>query len=122
MCARCQALKNETPFGAGWHDMTLAPRDGGTIEIESHAGAKPHRGLYRWSSERGWVDARDDRLSIAYGDYAWRAFSGDPKTYSDPYSGFDDFNFVVLGMRPMSKLAAAETRWRKENREAGESR
>lgn len=113
MCNKCQALKSAPPFGAGWHDMALAPLDGSIVEIESRAGAKPHRNLYRWAG--CWVSVKDPRMSIEYGAHAWRQFNGDPQTYTDPYAGFDDFDFVIRGKRPLLKLGAAELRYRLSN-------
>ena len=128
MCGKCQELKGAPIFGAGWHDMSSAPKDGSTIEIEMRWGAKPWRGLFRWNdtsvreidpSERipgedlgatGWSGVPHASRGILSA-YAWRAFQGDPTKYEDPYSGFDDFDYVILGKRPTAKLQAAEARY-----------
>lgn len=128
MCGKCRALKGEPIFGAGWHDIASAPKDGSTIEIEVRWGPKPWRGLFRWDagkvhdidpSERiqgedlgatGWSGVPDANSGIILG-YAWRPFSGDPAKYEDPYADFNDFEYVILGKRPTAKLRAAEARF-----------
>jgi hypothetical protein len=128
MCAKCKAIKFNPPFGRGWHVMSAAPKDGSIIEIENRWGAKPWRGLFRWADgttpvpadERargedpgahGWRNVQHPTMGFIGGAFAWRPFAGDPAKYEDPYDGFDDFNYVILGKRPVLKLAAAEARY-----------
>lgn len=127
MCGKCEALKRNPPFGSGWHDMETAPRDGTTIEIENAGGGKPWRGLYRWGgvqdfyederlpgedmSASGWRGVPNAGSGFYTGAKAWRAFKGDPETYEDPYSSFDQFDYVIQGKRPTAKLKAAERRY-----------
>ncbi len=59
----------------------------------------------------GWVGVPDSHMGFIGGAVAWRSFSGDPLTYSDPYDDFDHFDYVIQGKRPTAKLMAAEIRY-----------
>lgn len=122
-------MKENKPFGSGWKGMDCAPHDGSVVEIENRWGAKPWRALFRWTAENRnagldpseiipgqdiaaghWVGATDPNLGFIGGAFAWRKFDGDPATHENPFGDVDDFDYVVLGMRPIAKLLAAESR------------
>lgn len=125
MCSKCEGLKSAPVVGLGWHDMSSAPKDGSVTEIEIRWGSTPWRGLFRWNAgdtaeispdefitgeditAQGWRGVPDATRGILSA-HAWRAFKGDPNQYADPYSGFDAFDYVIRGKRPLLKLAAAE--------------
>lgn len=100
-----------------WRDMSDAPRDGSIIEVENRRGYPWSRRLVFWTDEVVWPDGRRSKSEPRWADHrrnttsadpsVWRPFFGDAVKWSDPYDGFDAYDFY-RGRRPWMKLVISD--------------
>lgn len=74
-----------------WQRIESAPRDGTPIELKNDYGIAPWYGLFKWVTDRGWVDANNDSIGCGDGPWlSWRTYEDDPASYVDPTGGFQE--------------------------------